>query len=539
MLATMSSAVVSGVDGHPVSVEVHAGNGLPSFTIVGLPDTSCREARDRVRAAILSSGLTWPVQRVTVNLAPSDIRKVGAGLDLPIALCVLAASKQIEAHQLIGVGAVGELGLDGSLRSVNGLVSMAAAVACTDLIVPVGRSAEAALVRPGSVREASHLRQVVDGLTGDGPLPPLVELSGTVENLDRRPELADVRGQAIARLALEIAAAGGHHLLMVGSPGAGKTMLAHRLVGLLPDLDPADALTVTKIHSVAGVIGPIQGLVLRPPFRAPHHGASAVALIGGGTSAIRPGEISLSHSGVLFLDELGEFPVVVLEALRQPLEEGVVRVSRAAASATMPARFQLVAAMNPCPCGEGFGAGQCRCSDAARARYARRLSGPLLDRFDLRIEVAPPDPALLLGRPVEDSRSGSTAQGSTVQGSTSQGSTSQGSTAQGALGEESTAVVGARVAKARAIARCRGVRSNAELAVEQLDKVAALSPGARRVAERSLAAGELTGRGLRRARTVALTIADLRGDEGPVDADDLQLALSLRVRPFSVLGVGR
>ncbi len=519
MLATMSSAVVSGVDGHPVSVEVHAGNGLPGFTIVGLPDASCREARDRVRAAILSSGLKWPSDRVTVNLAPSDFRKVGAGLDLPIALGVLAASRQIEVEQLAGVGAVGELGLDGSLRSVNGLVSLADAVQCTDLIVPVGRSAEAALIRPGSVREAAHLRQVVDGLTGDGPLPPLVELRAGPASGDHRPELADVRGQAVARFALEVAAAGSHHLLMVGSPGAGKTMLAHRLVGLLPDLDPAEALMVTKIHSVAGVAGPFSGLMRRPPFRAPHHGASAVALIGGGSSQIRPGEISLASAGVLFLDELGEFPVSVLEALRQPLEEGVVRISRAHASATMPARFQLVAAMNPCPCGEGLGEGSCRCSDAARARYARRLSGPLLDRFDLRIEVTAPDPSLLLGF---------------VAG------WSQTTDPTAAPGEETTAVVAGRVRRARAVANARGVLSNAHLTSEQIERFAPLTVAAARVAERALVAGELTGRGLRRARSVARTIADLQGQEGgAIGADELQLALSLRVRPFSVLGGAR
>ncbi len=508
MLAAMSSAVVSGVDGYAVSVEVHAGHGIPGFTIVGLPDVSCREARDRVRAAILSSGLTWPLQRVTVNLAPSGVRKTGAGLDLPIALCVLAASNQIDAEQLRNLGAVGELGLDGSLRPVNGLVSMAGAVECIDLIVPAGRSAEAAIIRPGSVRQAFHLREVVDGLTGRGPLPPLVEIGAGSSPDEPRAELADVRGQATARLALEIAAAGGHHLLMVGSPGAGKTMLAHRLVGLLPELDSVDSLTVTKIHSVAGVAGPLPGLVRRPPFRAPHHGASAVALIGGGTTAIRPGEISLSHGGVLFLDELGEFPVVVLEALRQPLEEGVVRVSRAAASATMPARFQLVAAMNPCPCGEGLALGGCRCSDAARGRYARRLSGPLLDRFDLRIEVAPPDPVLLLG-------------------------------GSGSGGEETTDVVAARVADARDVARSRGVRSNAELSAQELDRYAPLSAGAHRLAERALVDGELTGRGLRRARTVARTIADLSGRHGPLDASDLRLAIALRVRPFSVFGGGR
>ncbi|MFT7597205.1 MAG: magnesium chelatase family protein [Acidimicrobiales bacterium] len=501
-LATMASAVVLGVDGHGVSVEVHSGQGLPAFAIVGLPDTSCREARDRVRAAILSSGLKWPPERVTVNLAPSHVRKTGAGLDLPIALCFLAATGQLEAEQLAGVGAIGELGLDGSLRPVAGLVSMADAVVCTDLVVPEKNAEHAAIVRPGSVRAAANLRQVVDGLTGEGPLPPLVDPPAEPATPPQRKELAEVKGQPMARLALEIAAAGGHHLLMVGPPGSGKTMVADRLVGLLPSLEPADALTATKIHSVAGVPLPEGGLVRWPPYRNPHHGASVVALIGGGSTAIRPGEISLSHAGVLFLDELGEFPVTVLEALRQPIEQGVVRISRAVASALMPARFQLVAAMNPCPCGEGATHGQCRCSDVSRSRYARRLSGPLLDRFDLRIEVAPPDHRSLLEASVE----------------------------------ESTAVVAARVARVRVLARERGVRANAELSAEQLERVAPLAPSGRALVERALEAGELSGRGLRRVRTVARTVADLQDGRAELDADAICVALSMRAMPLSVLG---
>ena len=493
MIATVPSATLLGVEGRPVTVEIHVSNGIPGFTVVGLPDAACRESRDRVRAALLSTGLAWPLKRVTVNLAPSGVRKGGPGLDLPIAIALLVANGDLAPELVANTAFVGELGLDGSLRRVPGTVALVDALTSTAVVVPTPCIGEAALVGRHFVRGGSSLRVVLDALRGDGewedaPLPCDHGAAAVVG------DLSDVRGQRFARWALEVAAAGAHHLLLAGPPGGGKTLLARRLVGLLPPLSRGAALETTRVHSAAGLELPPGGLVQRPPLRAPHHGASPVSLVGGGSAWLRPGEISMAHNGVLFLDEMGEFPSAVLDALRQPLEEGVVRVCRARASVTLPARFLLVAAMNPCPCGEGGPPGSCRCSEAARARYGRRLSGPLLDRFDLRVVVSRPDVTELL---------------------------------QGPAGE-GTEVVAARVAAARALAADRGVRANAELAAADLDRVAPLTPAAWRVLEHRLRAGSLSARGLHRVRRVARTLADLDGAPSVIGEDHVCGAVELR-----------
>jgi magnesium chelatase family protein len=411
VMARTLALALSGVTGQVVEIEADLSAGLPGLTFTGLADVSVVEARDRIRAAVLNSGAEWPNRRITIALLPADVRKAGSRFDLALAVAVLAAAQAVPSDAIAGLAWIGELGLDGRLRPVRGVLPAVVAArqaGVRRVVVAEPNAAEAALVNGVDVRAAGNLGEIIAWLRDEGPVPPAAA-SGSGVAVGRDSDLADIAGQHTAKRALEVSAAGGHHLYLLGPPGAGKTMLAQRLPGLLPHLDDAAALEVTAVHSVAGCLPEHACLLRRPPYQAPHHTASVAALVGGGSRLALPGAISLATHGVLFLDEAPEFSPAALEGLRQPLEEGRVVLRRSHGAVTYPACFQLVLAANPCPCGSRQR--ECTCAPAQRRRYRLRLSGPLLDRIDIRLAVDPVSRAELLAEPSVERRGGRTRRG--------------------------------------------------------------------------------------------------------------------------------